>query len=152
MNDVIDLSNYIIQYCNKNDIEITISKLHKLLYFIQAEFLITFDKPCFNDELLANPYGPIIDKVIENYLPQCTTINTITKDTTINFTTTLTTNDIKFNLTEKPTIDSVLDEIAHLSNLELRDIIINQPPWRDAYHKDIGEIITNDSMVTFFKE
>lgn len=34
-------------------------KLHKLLYFLQREWLIEFDKPLFSDDLVAWDYGPV---------------------------------------------------------------------------------------------
>lgn len=65
--DVLDISRYIISYSNKMDYGISNLKLQKVLYFVQAYFLIQTGHPCFkkfgeNSQLLVaemktNLYG-----------------------------------------------------------------------------------------------
>lgn len=67
MNDVLDLCKYIINYYNKKHKDITQTKLQKLLYFVQVKFIIELNEICFEDELLAYPYGAVVDRVMDEY-------------------------------------------------------------------------------------
>ena len=49
MYSAIDVARYIIAHCNRNGQTISNLKLQKILYFIQAEFLVVQDKPCFQE-------------------------------------------------------------------------------------------------------
>ena len=60
MYDVCDLSRYIINYSNKKDYGISNLKLQKILYFIQAAFIVYKGKQCFNAPIEAWDFGPIV--------------------------------------------------------------------------------------------
>lgn len=52
MYGVLDVCRYIINYSNRKDYGVSNLKLQKLLYFIQAYFLINSseNKPCFSEK------------------------------------------------------------------------------------------------------
>ena len=51
INNACDISRYIINYSNKKDYGISNLKLQKILYFVQAYFLITEPyTACFNEK------------------------------------------------------------------------------------------------------
>lgn len=59
----IDISNYIIDKCNKENIFINNLKLNKLLYFVQKEHLKKYNRILFIEELLPYRYGASVENV-----------------------------------------------------------------------------------------
>lgn len=53
MYNVLDVCRYVINYSNDKDYDISNLKLQKLLYFIQAYFLINKNETCFNETIEA---------------------------------------------------------------------------------------------------
>lgn len=138
MNDVFKVADYIVKYCNEHKISITHLKLQKLLYFVQAEFLMSFDEPCFTNTMIALPYGPVVSDILEHY-KQYGASELKSYDYDIS------------NLKHIENITIVLEAIARTSTSELIDVTHNQSPWREAYFNDVGTEITADSIKKFFK-
>lgn len=67
MYNVIDLSAYIINRTLDQGYTITALKLQRILYFMQAYFLINLNKPAFSDEIEAWDSGPTIKAVWEKH-------------------------------------------------------------------------------------
>ena len=44
---------------------LTIAK--KILYFVQAEFLVLKNRPCFREDIVASSFGPIVSEVYSKY-------------------------------------------------------------------------------------
>ena len=65
--NALDISRYIINYCNDHDIEISNLKLQNLLYYIQAAFLVEYKKPAFFQNIIAWQYGVLIEDVNQEY-------------------------------------------------------------------------------------
>lgn len=65
--NVLQVSQYIINYSIENDIQITNLKLQKLLYYTQAAFLTEYDEPCFEEEIEHWRHGPVVSKVYSHY-------------------------------------------------------------------------------------
>lgn len=51
--NVLDVCRYVINYSNDKDYGISNLKLQKILYFIQAYFLISANKKCFEEKIEA---------------------------------------------------------------------------------------------------
>lgn len=49
----LEVARHIINYANSNDQLLSNLKLQKLLYFVQAEFLISQGRTCFTDDIEA---------------------------------------------------------------------------------------------------
>lgn len=62
-----DVAHYIIQKFNEMNKAISNLKLQKVLYFIQAEFLVDINKPCFFEEIEAWDFGPVVPTVYRKY-------------------------------------------------------------------------------------
>lgn len=60
MYDAVSIARFVINYSNKQEYGISNLKLQKIMYFIQAYFLITQDKPCFSDDIEAWDFGPVV--------------------------------------------------------------------------------------------
>lgn len=69
MYDVIDVSRFIINYCNDKGYFINDNKLQKILYYVQAMFIIdeNENEPCFEDNILAGESGPYIPEVYKHF-------------------------------------------------------------------------------------
>lgn len=65
--NALDISRYIINFCNDHDIEISNLKLQNLLYFVQAAFLMTGEEPAFFQDIIAWKYGVLIEDVNQEY-------------------------------------------------------------------------------------
>jgi len=58
---------YFIKKANENKEAITNKKLQKLLYYIQAWYLVFYDKPLFKDRIEAWVHGPAIRSVYQHF-------------------------------------------------------------------------------------
>ena len=56
VNDAIDIGH-----------PITNLKLQKLLYYVQAAFLVEYNTPCFDDDIVAWKYGPVVERVYNDF-------------------------------------------------------------------------------------
>jgi len=63
----LDVSRYIINYCNKKKSPVSNLQLQKILYYVQAAFLVEEDRPCFSDEIINWSYGPVVEIVYREY-------------------------------------------------------------------------------------
>ena len=67
MYNVLDVARYIIWYCKKKGFSISNLKLQKILYFVQAEFLVSVGIPCFAEEIEAWDFGPVVPEVYHEF-------------------------------------------------------------------------------------
>lgn len=65
--NVMDVAQFIINYSNESEITITNLKLQKLLYYVQAAFLIETGKPCFEENIINWRHGPVITEVYDEF-------------------------------------------------------------------------------------
>ena len=66
--NILDVAKYLICMCNKNGDEITQLRLQKLLYFIEAYYMVSFDKNyLYNEDFYAWTYGPVCKEVYDKY-------------------------------------------------------------------------------------
>lgn len=70
MADVFDVADYFVAASHKRDnSELTILRLQKLLYFAQLWSYLEYDRPLFNAELQAWMHGPVVASVSKKYSP-----------------------------------------------------------------------------------
>ncbi len=67
--NIINNSKYIITYFNKNNVEITNLKLQKLLYFLEAIYIVVNDNEnhLFEEDFYAWNFGPVNDVIYQEY-------------------------------------------------------------------------------------
>ena len=138
--NVLLVAEYIISFCNKNNLTISNLRLQKVLYFIQAEFLISRGHPCFPEEIEAWDFGPVVPEVYQKYkLYGGATIpcNNYTESGLI--------------LEEdRKLIDSIIMECTKYTTSQLVEITHNQTPWKQAHNPYGQRIITISSIKEFF--
>jgi len=143
MYDVLIVARYIIDKCNAAGSAITNLKLQKILYFVQAEFLVETHYPCFHEEIYAWNYGPVVPSVYREYkvyggscIPSFPQHNW---------------EDYGIDDADRRLIDGIVDQCKQYSASALVEITHNQAPWRDAYQKGDGKI-TKDAILEYFEE
>ena len=67
MYKALDIARYIIERCREKNRTVSNLKLQKILYFVQAEFLVTKNQPCFGETIEAWDFGPVVPEVYYEY-------------------------------------------------------------------------------------
>lgn len=143
MYDIKDVVEYIRYRTEEIGSIINNLKLQKVLYFLQAEFLIHFGYPCFTELIEAWDFGPVIPCVYHHYkVYGAASIPYIHFETGKYF---------PFSKEERKTIDEMIDLLEPYQACQLTDITMCQVPWKDA-HWRYNKRITNESLIKFFKK
>ena len=65
--NVLDICRHVINFSNDKDYGISNLKLQKVLYFIQAYFLISTNEKCFKERIEAWDFGPVVPEAYREY-------------------------------------------------------------------------------------
>jgi uncharacterized phage-associated protein len=137
-----DIARYVVFYCHEHKYPISNLKLQKILYFIQAYFLVEADKPCFSDVIEAWDYCPIVPNVYKEYRIFGSLNIPCTDDGS------------EFRYIKSDDYDSlnrILAEVSKNTESQLTYITRNQSPWIDAI-KSVTKRITNKAIKDYFEE
>lgn len=134
------VADYIIQYGSIKRIGISNLKLQKLLYFVQAEFLVERNEPCFPEEIEAWDFGPVVPKVYRKYkIYGSSNIPCIRRH-----------NDGYIAPKDKKIISEMVEEAGKYSASQLVDITHHQTPWIAAYSHYSNNVISTNSIKKYF--
>lgn len=153
--NVLDVSRYIINYSNAKDYGISNLKLQKILYFVQAYFLIQTGFPCFKEKIEAWDFGPVIPVAYRAFKGFASTdIPTINSYIAYDKHKIWETERIEFNEgcidnKDKVLIDKVVDKFSEYSATDLVKLTQHQKPWIDAINSERAEI-TKESILEYF--
>ena len=143
MYSVLDVARYIIWYCKKQGYSISNLKLQKILYFVQANFLVSANSACFEEEIEAWDFGPVAPEAYHEFkiygsaeIPEFECRNA----------------DNLIVKKDKDLINEMVDQCAKYSASSLVEITHNQDPWNNVYEKYCNNTITNDSIKQFFEK
>ena len=139
--DVLDISEYIIKRSWELGDCTNCFKLQKILYFVQAYFLIATNYPCFNEKIEAWPFGPVIPVAYKKYIIFGS--GSIPEEGIVQNFDYIEENDKKL-------IDAAIQLLLPYSSVLLADLIQKQSPWMNAIEKGIFTEITNDSIKEYF--
>lgn len=142
MYKAMDVAHYIIKREWDEDRPVSNLRLQKLLYFIQGYFYACGENGCFEDEIEAWDFGPVVPNVYREYkvYGSCIIID-VPKNYVCNISN-----------GHKGIIDAVLDFCATKRNSELVEISKNQTPWMIANKYYMREITPNMMKRYFCKE
>lgn len=150
MYDILDISRYVLYYAKKCGHWLSVLQLMKILYFVQAQFLISRKKRAFSDEIVAMDWGPVERKVWSHYkscgnghIPVLLVINLEEKEYT-KAAEKIYTEDIKL-------INGIVDMLLGYDNTYLMSIIRKQPPFIEGLKNFPGYEISDKDMMDFFK-
>lgn len=144
MYDALSVAHHVITCCNKQGDWISNLKLQPILYFIQAEFLVTSNYPCFKDELKALDFGAVVPSVHNQYnLFGAAPIP-------LNLCKSLIPYYASISINDKIMIDTVISVAMQYTASQLAQIVRNQAPWKNAYRRGSGSVISNNSILNYF--
>ena len=160
MYDALEVSRHIINYCNSHNYSVSNLKLQKLLYFVQAYFLIASPKknPCFVEEIEAWDFGPVVPKVYSEFKQfgstDIPTLSFYYENSDGNFfkTNLVKFEDNKISKEDKILINDVVENFKKYTATDLVKLTHNQEPWLNAYHKGGNKIIKIESIRNYFDE
>ena len=139
--DVLDISEYIIKRSWELGDCINCFKLQKILYFVQAEFLVSTNYPCFDEKIEAWPFGPVIHVAYKKYIIFGN--GSIPEEDII--------QDFDYiEESDKKLIDAAIQLLLPYSSVLLTELTQKQLPWMNAIEKGIFTEITNDSIKEYF--
>lgn len=141
MYSAIDVAKYVIWYCSKKGYAVSNLKLQKMLYFIQAEFLVKRSSRCFIDRIEAWGLGPVVPRIYDEYKKYGSAeIPSKGFDTA----------SMKIKRTDQARINKVVDKCSKYSASALVEITHRQDPWKRVYRKYENNEITPDSIRAYF--
>lgn len=136
----VSVAAYIVHYCNRKGYLINNLKLQKILYFVQAQFLVNRGRPCFKEKIEAWQFGPVVPEVYHKYkFYGGTAIKSSNQYKMWNIS-----ND------DKKEIEVIVDECAKYSTSQLVNITHKQTPWLKAYSENKHNHISNESIFEYF--
>lgn len=153
-----DVAQYIINRSNEHGYSISNLKLQKLLYFVQANFLVSYNgTPCFEEAIEAWDFGPVVPQVYRRYREfgsgSIPTITHVLRRSSnglgyikIRFSDEFIDDD------DKELIDEMIKYGAPYTASQLVAITHNQAPWKRAYMRSFNNEITKESIYEYFKE
>lgn len=137
------VAKYIVRRCAERGKSISNLKIQKILYFVQAEFLVDLGVCCFPETIEAWDFGPVVPVVYRAYRIYGSA--NIPAETA---------NGLRpIRSVDMNRINGIVDECCEYSASQLVEITHHQSPWRDAYHRPgVNNEITPDSIRAFFTE
>lgn len=136
------VAKHIIKYCNENNYPVSNLKLQKILYFVQAEFLVSTGEACFPESIEAWDFGPVVPEVYHRYK--------VYGSSNIPYIR----NGIKGRIeqSDKGMIEEMVDWCSNYTASQLVDITHHQDPWINAYTTYRNNIISKKSIKEYFSE
>lgn len=141
--NVLTVCRHIIKFSNEKDYGISNLKLQKILYFVQAYFLLKKDdhSPCFAEKIEAWDFGPVVPEAYREYERFGSgDIPTIMVD-----------EDDAVSDDDKALIDIVVGFFADYSATDLVSVTQEQSPWINAYNPFQKNEITTDAIRRYFE-
>ena len=115
---IFDIAKYILKKYG----EMSTLKLQKLCYYIQAWYMVWFDRPIFKEDFEAWTNGPVCSELFRVHKGMYN----------INESKLLYGNPDILNIYERNFIDFVLDKYASMSSDDLTELSHNEAPWKAA--------------------
>lgn len=139
MEKALDIARYIINHESAKKRSITNLRLQKLLYFCQGSVIMnTEGKLCFEDDIEAWEYGPVVPAVYREYCG-CYFFDIPYKESS-------------FVPEYQNIIDDTLEEASRMSTSTLVRITHCQNPWDETYESGKKKVIPKDLLINYFIE
>lgn len=155
--DVLDVCRYIIKYSAKRQEAVSNLKLQKVLYFIQASFLVETGSVCFDDRIEAWDFGPVVPRAY-HYFKKYGGLNIPAKegiyyyaDDDIWQTRQIIFEDRIISDKDKKRIEIIVRDLAKYPAYFLVEVTHRQSPWKDAYRRFENNVIENQAIREYFK-
>lgn len=145
---VCDISSYIIYYSKKKNYGVSNLRLQKLLYYVQAEFLLEQGIGAFKEEIEAWDFGPVVPEVYHMYKMFGREDIVYPLDMFIDSVSEIEKDD-------RDIIDDVLERSKNIPTIELVNMTHNEAPWIDAYNRGkagFTNIISKENILEYFSK
>lgn len=156
MYKVLEVCRHVINYSNDLNYGISNLKLQKILYFIQAVFLVMRTEPCFEERIEAWDLGPVVPIAYREYkyygsgnIPLITCCIQVDKKNIWDSVVKEYHDDV-IAQRDKVLMDAVVDKFADYSATDLVSITHRQAPWKDAYVRGMNKEITTKAIKEYF--
>ena len=114
-------------------------KLQKLLYYQQGFHLAFFGTPLFAEDVEAWMYGPVVPSVYDVFSAYGSSALPVVKE------------PVSLSEDEEELFNEVYDAYREFSAIGLMNRTHSERPWLDAVPHDRGTVITQESMMAYFK-
>lgn len=150
MYDAMLVAKHIIDYSNSHNCGISNLKLQKVLYFVQAEFLVSKPdhSPCFSDAIEAWDFGPVVPSVYHQYKVYGRASIPSNKTRRIFGYR----REQEISAEDQRLINNMVDRLKDYSASALVSVTHAQTPWKNAYIHGCNNPISNQSIRDFFEE
>lgn len=161
--NAIDVANYLIKKSIDEGKYISNIKLQKLLYYLQARFLVEKGQPLFNNTIEKWYYGPVVPDVYHEYksygsgvIKDISKRMVLDKDENgkVNKISVVQYDDSSINDEDKQTIDETFESLSQFGAFQLVDLTHNQPLWynhrNNIVHRNYVAPYDNDEILNYF--
>ena len=114
-------------------------KLQKLLYYQQGFHLAFFGTPLFAEDVEVWMYGPVVPAVYDEYSAYGSSALPEVKE------------PVSLSENEEELFNEVYDAYREFSAIGLMNRTHSERPWLDAVPHDRGTVISQESMMSYFK-
>lgn len=137
-----DIAEYVIEYCNKHNLSISNLRLQRLLYFIQAYFLMQSkgERAAFSDDIEAWDVGPVIPNVFNKYKRFGTGQIPYYDGSYADM----------FPDDNRNYIEDVIEYFKDKSSVYMMEITHRQKPWSSAYNRNTNNTISIETITDYF--
>ena len=141
MYGVLLVADYIVKHSLEKDQLISNLKLQKLLYFVQAQFLVATGRPCFSEDIVAWGCGPVVPESYRVYSKYGSgSIPRVEEERRG-----IIADD------DKEMINDIVDRLADYSASQLTTLSVRQEPWQAVYEHNRQKVISKKSIKEFFE-
>lgn len=151
--EAMDIANYVVWKYNRNDQFISALYLQKLLYFIQAQFLVMKNVSCFKEDIVAWNFGPVVEDVYHKYRFFLGSHIPLLNNGKVFYGPFYEPGEvIDIERENRVLIDVILEDTYGYSATALLKIIQNQTPWLETYHRSKSKVISRGLIKSYFEE
>ena len=130
--------------------------MQKVLYFVQAYFLISTPEQCFKERIEAWDFGPVVPEAYREYKQfGSSNIPSVSYYVEMNYEDFWNSKVKKFrdeiiSDSDKKRVEAVVDRFSDYSATELVEIAHHQAPWMDVYVPYRNNEITPQAIKEYF--
>lgn len=135
----VDVAHFVVAHENEKSRSITNLRLGKLLYFIQADFLVNKGNPCFKEDIIAWDSGPVVLEAHREFKIYGGLQIPMWDENKI----------AKIREEDREAISEMLDRLDDYSTPRLAEIIKAAKPYIRGRLR-FGEKITNESLEEYY--
>lgn len=134
----------------RDDADVTQMKLHKLMYFAQANYLAETGRRLFSSKIYAFEHGPVVDAIRSDF-QEYGRAAIVVKDDAVAFRAKQRCAEIPQEI--RQFLDAIWDKYGEESASQLRRLSHQDKPWSDAYVPS-GRfcVITDEAIRDYYRE